>query len=369
MPTLPTHQTRSTDRSNKNHELNEFAKIEGLGSVMLRWLRESFNVDTVADLANLSVNLVVARLRDEEKPFCQGEIERWIEQAKEFTVAQSSWQTFATFIVSLQFRQMGEQTEQRTTAYFLEADRKKIWSGIECHGVYELMRDQLQQTFQIEPEGIVQMETEIDDQSTVVESQPNSPVESELEPETIAQVVDSETQATSEESAIAQVKSDPDQPLLPIVTPVEVETTRQPATEQPLPPATIKITQIAVCQPITSGKPVVVDMTHKELPVVLQKNQPFQLEVTLALMGEGATDLTKQQVPYRVEVNERNRTTLELLPPHFTTSSLVEGEFTYKSLVESIVQEPGLYTMQIVAKPDHGYIRTDFFEIPFVRVV
>ncbi len=58
---------------------------------------------------------------------------------------KSSWQTFATFIVSVQSRQKGEQTEQRTITYLLEADKRKIWPGVEFNGVYKLMLDQLQQ--------------------------------------------------------------------------------------------------------------------------------------------------------------------------------------------------------------------------------
>ena len=48
-------------------EFNEFARIQGLEPSILRWLREAFQVFTVADLANLSVNRVFFHAAGEGK--------------------------------------------------------------------------------------------------------------------------------------------------------------------------------------------------------------------------------------------------------------------------------------------------------------
>lgn len=65
---------------------------------------------------------------------------------------QSPWQTFATFVVSLQSRQEQDHSVRRTVAYFLETDLRETWSDIECDSVYQLIADQLKRNFQLEPE-------------------------------------------------------------------------------------------------------------------------------------------------------------------------------------------------------------------------
>lgn len=86
---------------------------------------------------------------------------------------KSHWQTFATFVVSLQSRQNG-QSDQRTIAYFLEADKHKVWPGIECDGVYELMQAQLKQLMQVDLEGTAAMHAMPEGQPQVIVETPSA---------------------------------------------------------------------------------------------------------------------------------------------------------------------------------------------------
>jgi hypothetical protein len=72
---------------------------------------------------------------------------------------QSVWQTFATYIVSLQSRQVGEQIDRRTIVYFLEADKRQIWPGVECDGVCKFMLEQLEPILQVTPREAVAMDS------------------------------------------------------------------------------------------------------------------------------------------------------------------------------------------------------------------
>lgn len=147
-----TNETLTTIHTEGAQEPNEFTQIEGLGTAMQRWLRKSLNVCTVAELAKLSVTQVLSRLGEEERTFGPCQLENWIQQAQQVVRQHTPWQTVVTFVVSLQVREVNGQPEQRTIAYCLEVDRKQIWSGVECNGVYELMLEQLKHVVQWGPE-------------------------------------------------------------------------------------------------------------------------------------------------------------------------------------------------------------------------
>jgi hypothetical protein len=380
----------------KSKEFNEFARIEGLGSAMQRWLRESFDVYTLEDLAHLSVNRVLARLEDEEQAFCRHELERWIRQAQSFVAEQTSWRTFATFVVSLQARQIGGQTEQRTVAYFLETDRKAVWSGIECNGVYELMLEQLQHTFQLNLEDIIAMNPVTENQPDPIADISNEPgsvqlLEESPSPSDIEPVDENQSDAIANPStpeSVAPIEStavqdNPDRPVTepsepftpePLQTTLAAEPPGAPTISQPEPPISepptvLKITQVKVLQPLQVN-PVTLDVTKPAPPMTLQKDQPFGLEVAFQLVGSAAVDLTRKAIPYHVEVFVRDRTTKETLPPYYSISPLIEQDLSYTSLVTGAVPtQPGLYHLWVIVRLEKGYTSSGLFELPLVQVV
>jgi len=396
-------EAMTINHTSGGREFNEFAHIEGLGPAMRRWLRESFHIYTIADLANLSVELVLSRLRDEEKNFCRRDIERWIQQAQSFVAHQTPWHTFATFVVSLQSRQIGGQTEQRTTAYFLEADRRKIWSGIECHGAYELMLDQLKQAFHLEPEVKVPMSSESMSESKLSDSastpseinlSERGPIsklkeikyeskaesseidQTETEVETLerSKSISESTnidcaQSEPEPKSIAKMESEVDESL-DAATDVSLKQANKSKPGTTIAePLTLEITQLKFWQPYET--PMVVDRSKRSLPRTLHQGRPLEMGVTLQLAGTGAVDLTRKLLSYHVQCFIQNRESrkqvqLEKLP----ADTLVEGEITYtKRLPEIALLEPGIYRLQVIARLDGGYVSPDCFELPLVQVV
>lgn len=426
-----TNEILTVSNASNGKEFNQFARIEGLGPATRRWLREVFNVHTLEDLAQLSVNRVLAnpalsRLEYEGKAICQQKIERWIQQAQEFVAQKTTWQTFATFVVSLQARQVGGQTEQRTTAYFLEADRKKTWSGIECNGVYEMMLDQLKHPFQLEPEVNAPMEpepriepqpriefkpvseSELDDEnladenladegpaelepvfvSTTAQSDPALEPESQPEPvadssvEPISEPLDFEGEIAEPVHATMQLKPDAE------VEPAELEAEPEPEAAEPL---TIEITQLKIWLPSEPEAPeqtvrepekpateepevekaIVVNMPQSSFPGRLQHEKPFTLEVVFQISGTGAVDLTREPLHYQIQCFIQNRETREKMQLESPfPEMLTAGELIYTSrLPETILQQPGAYRFQIVISLDNGHVSPEMFELPFVQVV
>ncbi len=136
-------QTGSDDRA-----FNDLTKIRGLDPAKRQWLQETFNVQTISDLVYLSSKKDLFKDKNKRKALSEYELEEWIAQAQKLIIQESSWQTSANFVVSLQNRTVGDQVEHRTAVYFIEADRKATWPGVEFNGVYELMLEHLQQSYQ-----------------------------------------------------------------------------------------------------------------------------------------------------------------------------------------------------------------------------
>ena len=100
--------------SNQNTESNKLDQIQGLTAAAQSWLQNTLQVETVEELAELAVDQALNRLEADGNPVPRDQLEDWIGQAQALVAAQDSWQPFATFVVSLQSRQVGGETQQRT---------------------------------------------------------------------------------------------------------------------------------------------------------------------------------------------------------------------------------------------------------------
>ncbi|MDJ0702923.1 MAG: hypothetical protein QNJ46_06540 [Leptolyngbyaceae cyanobacterium MO_188.B28] len=366
MSTLFTEKAPVVDTVDKSKAINEFAKIENLEPAIRQWLRETFQVVTLKDLANLSVNQVFFRLEDEGKGVPRSEVEGWVAQAQEFVAEVTPWQTFATFVVSLQSRRVGGQIDQRTIAYYLEADQRKIWSGIDYNGVCKLMLDQLGPDFQMSP---------------LLQSEANETLESTTEEDSDTSTVDVSETTADRESDLGETNE-----RVELVAEGEFapESDSLPDMEEE-DPVRLEITQLKVCQPLKaeetvpegaededaeSAKNIVVDVTKRLLPGELPKEKPFDLEVTFQLSGDRAIELTKQAFPYHTEVYGQNRMTMQKLKlGQATVGTLVDGKLTYICrLPEVTLSEAGPYRLQVIAQLEGAPVSPDFLELPFVQV-
>ena len=329
----------SPSENNDNiREFNEFDRIEGLKPTMLRWLREKFQVFTVNDLAKLSLNQVLYQLEDEGKEVVRRDVEHWIDQAREFSAEETSWQTFATFVLSLQARRVGGQIEQRTIAYFLEGDKRKIWSGIECNGVYSLILDQLKRVFHLQP--------------TVTEPTVTAAIESEtaIQPSPAAEIL-------SEQTAFPQldVSTEATQPILKSIT--------------QLASGAIEITRFRVLQPPEMDQAMTTNTAQQPFPISLKKDRPFEFEVTFQFAGTIAVDLTKDILKYGVGVYVRHLATGETRLLRSMLNNLEPRKLIYTCHLRAILSTSSLYRLWIVTRMFKGRVHPGLFELPVLQIV
>jgi hypothetical protein len=398
--------TLALDNIDQDKRSKELAKIQGLSVARQRWLQDTLKVKTVQDLANLSVDQILSRLEADHKAVSRDQVEDWIDQAQALVAAQASWQPFATFVVSFQSRLVGGETQHRTVVYFLEADRRKIWTGLECDGVHELMLDQLQRLFQLEP-----AESEapalVSEDPPTPEPAPSSNLTAEaeevgldldqsgelLEPEPqptsgqdadISQVLEPppapspEAAAESPPTPAAKITSDPQtSPAAPgeMGPSTHLETMQlklwQPPVSEEVEPEEVELEEVELEEEPSPSKAVVLDQQRRSLGRPLQADQPLDLEVTFQLQGAGALALTHQPLAYHAQVYGQNRITGEKsFLGKTVTGCLVEGELTYTCrLANLVLPQSDAYQLQVITRLEGGSVGPDLFELSFVQVI
>ncbi|HBB34477.1 MAG TPA: hypothetical protein DC064_22475 [Cyanobacteria bacterium UBA9273] len=311
---------------------DNLTRIRGIGRVKQQWLRESLNIYTFRDLANLSINEIDSRLEAEGQSISKSEIAGWIEQARELVAAELSaqqvenspteetelsqqvvqlaeaepennllpateageWKSFASFVVEFQSRQLeGQVEEQRTKVRYVEADQSKIWSGIEREQIPTWMLDRLSH----------------------------------------------EMQGLSEADICVKAN-----------------------------PVNLEIVQIKAVQPPQTGISMVVEKASRLFPRIIKSGEPFMLEVSLQL---AEANFGQRQVTYRTQVYARNRSlgvTTHLGDTKPIT--LLQGQLSYTTLLPAtILHRPGMYRLQFVSSIQGVPATPNCFEVPLLQVV
>ncbi len=158
----------------KDH--NDLTQIRGIGVVRKRWL-SSLGIATIADLAQASADAVEAQAKQDGRTLSRYELEEWIAQARlhhvQASLAQAEapptveaapgdcnplareqseaaiapdlapWESFASFKVDYQTRQVNGATEQRLVTYHLETEAMESWTDFETDLVAQWMRDRM----------------------------------------------------------------------------------------------------------------------------------------------------------------------------------------------------------------------------------
>lgn len=137
--------TKDTDQNTPG---NDLSFISGIGPARRRWLRETFQINSAADLATASVDELYGRLK-EEQIISRHKIETWIEQAKAMTrsenpkpkVEEQGWKPFASFVV--EFQEEVATGKRQTKAHYVETDKTMTWAGIEQGALSDWIIEQL----------------------------------------------------------------------------------------------------------------------------------------------------------------------------------------------------------------------------------
>jgi len=122
-------------------QYDDLTRIKGIGEITQQWLRETFGVYTFRDLANVSPEKIENRLKAEGKITARSKIEEWLEQAKQLadeegepeaptSDEQPGRRAVSTFVVIFEERQSAGQTQYKTKAHHMEADKTEAWPGL-----------------------------------------------------------------------------------------------------------------------------------------------------------------------------------------------------------------------------------------------
>lgn len=145
------------DFPSKQQQLyDDFTVIKGIGAARQQWFRDSFHVQTLAELATLALNDIEAQLKASRQIVSREQIALWLAEANRLAnVADHSpsqaaslvnsasraqerqqadkprWKPFASFVVEYQTRLVDSQKEEQCTkVHHIETDTCAAWSGI-----------------------------------------------------------------------------------------------------------------------------------------------------------------------------------------------------------------------------------------------
>jgi hypothetical protein len=133
------------------NDYDDLTVIKGIKDTRQNWLRDTLQVHTLSDLAELSVDEVMAHL-PEGQIVSRSQIESWIRQAKHLSGThqpkaqppkrENGWHPFASFVVEFQQRD-DHPDEKRTTVHYMEADASHMWAGQETEALCRWIAEQL----------------------------------------------------------------------------------------------------------------------------------------------------------------------------------------------------------------------------------
>lgn len=318
---------------------DDLTAIKGIGLARKKWLAETFDVSTFADLAALTVDEIETALKAAGKLSSRTEIEAWIAQAQalaaESTAAQSAeaeqengelaedgrptqlinrkgnvnatslsrgaWQPMASFVVEFQSRN-GQDTaaEWRTVAHYMEADSGANWPGTETEQLCQWIKQQVSFSKQVE----------------------------------------------------------------------SVATAPVPQTEAAAPsPITLQVREIRLIQPPDYSATIDISKRDHTFLGHVRREQPITLEVGIELAGLSASTATPVALNYRAQCLLHNLSTgkhpylldMEVRP-------LTGEQPVYQTQLADLSLEPGMYKLGVLLKGKTPF-STNYFELPKLNVL
>jgi hypothetical protein len=317
-------------------------KRSGISRKRQHWFRESLNVRTYQDLADLSVDDIVSQLKADRKwvGLSQKDVEQWIAQVQRLAVSanpsshrgkrssganprreihspagEGEWDTSALFVVKFQVRRADNLVEERLITVehikvkdgtWLENSLTGKGEAIEGEYLYQWMLKQLGEDTWQGPE------EKLPDQAQHVEAPPTAG-----------------------------------------------------------PSVKVEITQISVFQPPQSRKPTVVGEAGKSLQGSIKGGKPFALEVSFELKGEAAAQVAKRKAVCRarfyVQPSEKDKKGIHLGDTE--AHNLKEDKKNYKIRLPEATLQAGKYRLWALVTLQAASAVPDFLEVPLFQVV
>jgi hypothetical protein len=329
--------TSENPMNSNDNEYDDLTALANIGEARQKDIRAWFGAPTYQDYAALSASEVKARFKDEGKLFTLKDIEESIADARERAqlpaqrnqwvatsnvtantpTGEKGWEYIAAFVVEFKARKVeGIEKEREINARPLEITKDGTWGDV------------------------------TGEKPTVVEGE-------ELYQWMLGQVRE-------------EVPAEPEK--APRIEPEE----EAPAEEKPAeaPPVRLKITEVRAFQPPEIEIPAATGKAGKPFNGFLREGEPFKIQVSFDLLGPGADDLTKKQIPYGAQFLTRKlpiggRAVLGDTEP----DTLSEGQRSYTAELAEVSLAPGIYHLRALARLQSTPPIGDFLEVPLLQVV
>jgi hypothetical protein len=345
----------STDR-----DYDDLTLISGIANKRQQLLRQSLNIRTFLDLANLSIAEIEAAFKAKGQIVSRDTIEQWQRGARELAAAaqpapqqvadlaniesgreanaspeEGEWEWFGAFIVDFRALKVGGQVKERQIRVeqrkidkkgtWLEDNKIKNSIPIEGERLYQWMLEQLGEKAWPEPE------------------------QERL------------TQATSAEVPPAKPPS-----IEP--SPVEVPPTELPPTETPR--MRVEVTQIRAFQPPDIDTPSGIGEANQPFVGLLKSGEPFALEVAFRLPGPAAADLVTRETTYLANFYARKMATrISTSVGDTEVDRLAPGKVSYTARLPEVILQPGTYHLGVLVKLRTRPPSMNYLEAPRLEVV
>jgi hypothetical protein len=301
---------------------DDLTKITGIGEARQRWLRESFDIHTFHDLANLSIAQIKEKMKADGLIISRKAIEAWLAQARELAKIASEpvnpstesptagsapmpredgWKPFASFVVEYQSREIDSQgMEYRTVAHYMEEDVGKEWPAIEGSQLGQWMIGSIR------------------DKVTLPEEEFELP----------------QAQPT---------KASPDGKRN----------------------AAVKITQVRILQPSNSATPLQLIVPGSPFEFSVLQEKPFTFEINFDLTGLAAEDVARKKIGWRIECKANDPVSGKFSQLCDSgPNSLEEGQYKYKIVLPEISLQQGSYRVWVILNTDDSeLVLPDFLQI------
>lgn len=381
------------------NKCDDLTKIKGIGLVKQQWLRESLNVYTFRDLANLSVDAIESVLKVEWQSVSRKDIKRWIVQARELAADELSLQQFVEFsnaeadaictfppglsqswepaveFVSVEtqtlselppdLRQSGEpvvelvSVETQALSEFLPEPSQLCEPAVEsiCGATEEnllscVVKDEWQSfaSFKVEFQ-TRQTERQLEEQQVTVYYLEADQFQSwsSLESDRLQQWMLEQIQLSLSEG-MQQLSEGGSSTGVTLVA-VEIE-------------------EIRVFQPPFTEKPMVAREGNRLFSGTISSDQSFALEISFSLAGLNVAHITKKPIAYCAQFYVRDRVTSVMNHLGDTEPCLLnEGQLSYTAMLDEITLEPGVYRLQAIVKLEGISANPGSFKVPLLQVI
>jgi hypothetical protein len=335
----------------REQEFDDLTEIGEIGEIRQAFIRESLNVRTYQDLANLSVEEIASAFKAEGKPIARKIIQQWINEAAgkaeeaekpsyrdtdstkreieakvEYANEEGEWEWLnKIFVVEFRvFKVQGQIKKREISVYQIKASKNGNWldngkerSEVVGENLYPWMVQQLGE-----------QEWRVPESEPTVEERP-AKMPKEKEP-------------TAKEKSI-----------------------KKPAVE--LTPINVTISQIDAFQSTDKQKPIGVGKADQLFEGFVEGDKPFDLEVAFDINELNGNDVTVGKTSYIANFYVHGKEKSISLGDT-NVSNLEPGRVSYRARLSELTLKPGAYRIGVVVNvrttpPSVGYLEVRLLHV------